>query len=82
MVGLGRVVSARAAVAAECWAFLMLVPSASHCCSPSVSRTEKIWIEQRDKEEKERRDSFGMLQRKGGCAVEQLVDLGVGWSLL
>lgn len=42
MVGLGRVVSARAAAAAECWAFLMLVPSASHCWSPSVSLTEKI----------------------------------------
>ncbi len=31
MVGLGSVVSARAEAAAECWAFLMLVPSASQC---------------------------------------------------
>lgn len=43
MVGLGSVVSARADAAAECWAFLMLVPSASQCWSPSVSLTEKIW---------------------------------------
>jgi len=31
MVGLGSVVSVRADSAAECWAFLMLVPSASQC---------------------------------------------------
>lgn len=41
--GLGRTLSARALAAVECWAFLMLVPSASHTCSPSVSCTVKIW---------------------------------------
>lgn len=79
MVGLGRLVSARAAAAAECWAFLILVPSASHCCSPSVSRTEKIWKEQRDKDG---RDDSGMLPREEWCTVESLVHLGVSWSLL
>lgn len=42
-VGLGSVVSARADAAAECCAFLILVPSASQYWSPSVSLTEKIW---------------------------------------
>lgn len=55
IVGLGRVVSARAAAAAECWAFLMLVPSASHCCSPSVSLTEKILTDQRGRHDGEER---------------------------
>lgn len=83
MVGLGRVVSARAAAAAECWAFLMLVPSASHCCSPSVSRTEKIWKEQRDKDERRFGDAA---EKKGGARASvtprRLVHLGVSWSLL
>lgn len=43
MVGLGSVVSTRADAAAECWAFLILGPSASQYWSPSVSRTENIW---------------------------------------
>lgn len=70
MVGLGRVVSARAAAAAECWAFLMLVPSASHCCSPSVSLTEKIFKDQRGRDGIERRDHSGMLGRKETRIVE------------
>lgn len=41
--GLGRTLSASALAAVECWAFLMLVPSASHTCSPRVSCTVKIW---------------------------------------
>lgn len=41
--GLGRTLSSSALAAVECWAFLMLVPSASHTCSPSVRCTVKIW---------------------------------------
>lgn len=41
--GLGRTLSSSALAAVECWAFLMLVPSASHTCSPRVSCTVKIW---------------------------------------
>ncbi|TNN88991.1 hypothetical protein EYF80_000869 [Liparis tanakae] len=40
--GLGRTLSSSALAAVECWAFLMLVPSASHTCSPRVSCTVKI----------------------------------------
>lgn len=41
--GLGRTLSSSALAAVECWAFFMLVPSASHTCSPSISCTVKIW---------------------------------------
>lgn len=41
-VGLGRVDWLRAQEAARCWAFFILVPSASQCWSPSVKRTENI----------------------------------------
>lgn len=93
MVGLGRVVSARAAAAAECWAFLMLVPSASHCCSPSVSLTEKIfkgqeaggWEVGRGRGEGgwRGRDYSGMLARKEKSVEWSGVEchLGVSWSL-
>lgn len=40
--GRGSMLSSRALAAVECWAFLMLVPSASHTCSPRVSCTVKI----------------------------------------
>lgn len=42
-VGLGRVVSFNALLAAACWAFLILLPSASHVCSPRVSCTVNIF---------------------------------------
>jgi len=40
--GLGRLLSVRAMVAVECWAFLMLLPSDSQTWFPKHSCTVKI----------------------------------------
>lgn len=88
-VGLGSVVSRRADAAAECWAFLMLGPSASQYWSPSVSRTENIWGSRGTKWRELRispastasRDWIhpGTLEWAGPCSQSSLYS---GWILL
>lgn len=70
-VGLGRVLSLRALLAAEWWAFLILLPSASQVCSPSVSSTVNIFKDR----------NKGKVSQSNPITFKSPAFLGLSWNL-
>ena len=69
--GLGSTLSVRAVEAVVCWAFLMLVPSASHTCSPRDSCTVNTCRRREGEGERERGGGReGEKEREGQESIE------------